>query len=132
MKKYTYYFEDGTKSEVEVSDELYEKLIEMDKSERRQNYNQARHTVPLSVFTYEGEEFADPNSDLCEKLMKNEETARIQSAISTLTGSQQELVRLVYYDKKKIIDIAAEQGVSQQAISDRLNRIKGKLKKLLA
>jgi len=131
MKKYTYYFEDGTRSEVEVSDELYEKLIEMDKSERKQNYNYARHTVPLSAFTYEGEEFADPNSDLCEKLMKDEETVKIQSAISTLTESQQELVRLVYYDKKKIIDIAAEQGVSQQAISDRLNRIKGKLKKLL-
>ncbi len=132
MKKYTDYFEDGTKREVEVSDELYEKLIEMDDLERKQNYNQARHTVPLSLFTYEGEEFADPHSDLCEKLMKEEETSRIQSAISTLTESQQELVRLVYYEKKKIVDIAAEQGVSQQAISDRLKRIKSKLKILLA
>ncbi len=132
MKKYTYYFEDGTKREVEVPDELYEKLIEMDDLERKQNYNQARHTVPLSAFTYEGEEFADPYSDLCEKLMKEEETSWIQSAISTLTESQQELVRLVYYDKKKIVDIAVEQGVSQQAISDRLKRIKSKLKILLA
>lgn len=132
MKKYTYYFEDGTRSEVEVSDELYEKLIKMDKEERRKNYNYNRHNVPLSAFNYDGEDFADKSDDLAEKIMKDDDIERVRTAVIMLTNKQQELVRMVYVERIPIVKIAAEQGVNKSAICNRLTRIKEKLKRILA
>lgn len=39
MKKYTYYFADGTKSTIEVEDKWYDILKEMDEAERKSKYN---------------------------------------------------------------------------------------------
>ncbi len=132
MKPYTYNFPDGTTSEVEVTDEMYEMLINMDEEERKQIYNYNRHNVPLSVFTYDGKDFADKGADLNEKVIKKEDEERVRIAISKLTEKEQELVTLVYYERVPIVQIAEEQGVHKSAISHRLQRIKEKLKKLLS
>lgn len=131
MKTYTYNFPDGTKSEVDVTDEMYETLTQMDDEERKQTYNHNRHNIPLSSFDYEGEDFADKNADPSEKVIKCEDEERVRIAISKLTEKQQELVTLVYYERVPIVQIAEEQGVDKSAISHRLERIKDKLKKLL-
>lgn len=131
MKTYTYIFPDGTKSEVEVTDETYERLMRMDEDERKQNYNYKRHNVSLSAFTYDGEDFADKDIDLIEKVIKNEDEERVRIAISTLTEKQRELVNSVYYERISVVEIAKQQGVDKSAISHRLERIKEKLKKIL-
>ncbi len=132
MKKYTYRFGNGTKSVVEVPDELYEKLVEMDKEEQKNKYNYNRHNVPLSAFTYDGEDFADKGDTLDEKIIRDEDIERVRMAISALTDKQQELVRMVYYERIPIVKIASIQGVNKSAICNRLTRIKEKLKKILA
>ena len=105
MKKYTYYFADGTKSTIDVEDKWYDILKEMDEAERKSKYNYDRHNKSASLFDYEG---------------------------ASLTDSQRELFEMVYIERRKVIDVAEAQQVSQQAITDRLCRIKKKLQKFLA
>ncbi|MGN0782815.1 MAG: RNA polymerase sigma factor [Christensenellales bacterium] len=132
MKEYTYYFADGTSSTVEVEIELYDVLKEMDDRERKQKYNYDRHNVSASLFNYEGSAFIDERTDPFNKLVQDELKERLNTALSALTACQLELFEMVLVERRKVIDIAKEQGVSQQAITDRMCRIKKKLQKLLA
>lgn len=132
MKEYTYYFADGTSSTVEVGIELYDVLKEMDDRERKQKYNYDRHNVSASLFDYEGSAFIDESADPFHKLVQDELKERLNTALGALTACQLELFEMVLIERRKVIDIAKEQGVSQQAITDRMCRIKKKLQKLLA
>ena len=111
MKEYTYYFADGTKNTIEVEEKWYDLLKEMDEAERKQKYNYERHNYPLSQVDYEGETFADYSADPFEKMVAEIDKERIAAALTTLTK---------------------EEGVCHQAISQRVERIKAKLKKILA
>lgn len=54
---------------------------------------------------------------------------RIAAALTTLTDCQRALFEKVFIERKKITEIAKEEGVCHQAISQRVERIKAKLKK---
>ena len=132
MKEYTYYFADGTKNTIEIEDKWYDLLKEMDDAERKQKYNYNRHNYPLSQVDYEGETFTDYSADPFEKMVADIDKERISAALTTLTDCQRALFEKVFIERKKIIDIAKEEGVCHQAISQRVERIKAKLQKLLA
>lgn len=131
MKNYTYYFADGTKNTIQIDDKWYDVLCKMDEDERKARYNYGRHNVPLSAFAFDGEKFADPNGDIFIKFMQQVESEKFDKALDTLTNSQRKLFEAVYCERRKIIDIAAEQGVCQPAISNRLERIRKKIAKNL-
>lgn len=132
MKEYTYYFADGTKSTIEIEDKWYDVLKEMDEAERKQKYNYERHNYPLSQVDYEGETFADATADPFDKFVAKIERERIDAALTTLTDCQRVLFEKVFLERQRLTDIAKTEGVCHQAISQRVERIKTKLKKLLA
>ena len=132
MKEYTYYFADGTKNTIEIEEKWYDLLKEMDEVERKQKYNYERHNYLLSQVDYEGETFADYSADPFEKMVAEIDKERIAVALTTLTNCQRVLFEKVFVERKKITEIAKEEGVCHQAISQRVERIKAKLKKLLA
>lgn len=132
MKQYTYYFADGTRSIIQIEDGWHALLQEMDDEERRNNYNYNRHNAVLSSFDYEGDVFEDASADLFSNLMREELREQIDKAVGTLTVCQRELFESVFIERRKVVDIAKEQRVTQQAITDRLSRIKRKLQKTLA
>ena len=105
MKKYTYYFADGTKSTIEVEDKWYD--------------------------IYEGNAFVDDKADPFENLMREKQREQLDAAIATLTDCQRELFETYFVDGKKVTEIAEEQGVCHQAVSARIERIKRKLQKFL-
>lgn len=131
MKNYTYYFADGTKNTIQIDDQWYDILYKMDEDERKARYNYGRHNVPLSAFAFDGEKFADPNGDIFIKFMQQVASEKFDKVLDMLTDSQRKLFEDVYYERRKIIDIAAEQGVCQPAISNRLERIRKKIAKNL-
>ena len=132
MKEYTYYFANGTKNTIEIEDKWYDLLKEMDDAERKQKYNYNRHNYPLSQVNYEGETFADYSADPFEKMVADIDKKIIAEALTTLTDCQRALFDKVFVERKKITEIANEEGVCHQAISQRVERIKAKLQKLLA
>ncbi len=132
MKEYTYYFADGTKNTIQVEEKWYDLLKDMDEAERKRNYNYNRHNKSASLFDYEGCAFEDVNADPFYKLIQSEQRELFNAALAGLTDCQRELFEMVYIERRKVIDIAKAQSVSQQAITDRLCRIKKKLQKIAA
>lgn len=132
MKEYTYYFADGTNSTIEIEDKWYNVLKEMDEEERKGKYNYDRHNKPTSIFNYEGTAFVDSRADPFEKLLQSEQRELLNSALGKLTDCQRELFEAHFVERKKVTEIAEEQGVCHQAISQRIDRIKIKLQKFCA
>ena len=58
MKKIIYQFADGTKNEVEVSDEFYAQYQEMEKEEKNKNRAETRRHIALSQIQDNGLEIA--------------------------------------------------------------------------
>lgn len=54
---------------------------------------------------------------------------KMQAAIKNLQPQQQELIQKVFYQKRSNVDIAAEEGVSEAAIRNRLKKILASLRK---
>lgn len=73
-----------------------------------------------------------------DELLKNVDAAtyenkvkQVKEAIKTLQPQQQELIRKKFYDNRTNVDIAAEEGVTEAAIRNRLKKIYSNLSKKL-
>ena len=125
-----YKFLDNTTSEVEVDDELGKHITEMDGADYNLNRKETRRHDYISELEEKGRYITD-DSDPLEDVLKEERIKELMAAIEKLQPQQKELLIRVYWNKEFQKDIAAEEGVSQQAIASRLKTILKKLKKFL-
>ena len=125
--KITYEFVTGEISEVEVDESLGGMLLDLDRQQYNNDHKETRRHVSLDGMDYEGELFASAE-DTEEEAVRREDMARLYSAMEILSPSQRVLVKKVYFEKRKITDIAREEGVSHVAVRDRLERIYKKIK----
>ena len=79
---------------------------------------------------YEGELFVSAE-DTEGEAVRREDMAWLYSAMEILSPAQRELLEKVYFEERKITDIAREEGVSEAAIRNRLKKIYSRLKKFL-
>ena len=128
--KITYEFVTGEISEVEVDESLRGMLLDLDRQQYNNDQKETRRHVSLDGMDYEGELFASAE-DTERAVEHREDMARLYSAMEALSPSQRELVKKVYFEERKIMDIAAEEGVSEAAIRNRLKKIYSRLKKFL-
>ncbi len=128
--KITYEFVTGEVSEVEMDERLGGMLLDLDRQQENNDQKETRRHFSLNGMDYEGELFASAE-DTEGEAVRREDMARLYSAMEALSPSQRELVEKVYFEERKITDIAAEEGVDKSAISHRLERIHKKLKKIL-
>ena len=125
--KITYEFVTGEVSEVEVDESLRGMLLDLDRQQYNNDQKETRRHVSLDSMDYEGELFASAE-DTERAVEHREDMARLYSAMEFLSPSQRELVEKVYFEERKITDIAREEGVSHVAVRDRLERIYKKIK----
>lgn len=125
--KITYEFVTGEISEVEVDERLGGMLLDLDRQQYNNEQKETRRHFSLDGMDYEGEMFATAE-DTEGEAVRREDMARLYSAMEILSSAQRELVKKVYFEERKITDIAREEGVSHVAIRDRLERIYKKLK----
>ena len=128
--KISYEFVTGEISEVEVDESLGGMLLDLDRQQYNNDQKETRRHVSLDGMDYEGELFVSAE-DTEREAERREDMARLYSAMEALSPSQRELVKKVYFEERKITDIAAGEGVDKSAISHRLERIHKKLKKIL-
>jgi RNA polymerase sigma factor (sigma-70 family) len=147
---YIYYSADGETIKIVpnkngVTDAIIATLHNLDDAEvdanRRENY----HT-PMHIDAYHDknqDDAADRNAYLTDNdsnplesiIQSIEETEhaekidRLRAAIETLKPQQKELIKKVFYEKRTNVSIAAEEGVSEAAIRNRLKRIYDNLSK---
>ena len=128
--KITYEFVTGEISEAEVDERLGGMLLDLDRQQENNDQKETRRHFSLNGMDYEGELFASAE-DTEGEAVRREDMARLYSAMEILSPEQRELVEKVYFEERKITDIASEEGVSHVAIVRRLNRIFEKLRKNL-
>lgn len=126
----TYHFPDEDVS-IEVPEEWGAILIAFDEAEARSNRAETRRHSSLEGMEYEGEWFAAPNADVLEKILRRIDSEALRRALPMLTSTQQELVRRVFFLGERPSEIAAEEGVTKQAVQRRLNKIYVRLRKFL-
>ena len=129
--KITYEFVTGEVSEVEVDERLGGMLLDLDRQQYNNDQKETRRHVSLDGMDYEGEQFASAE-DTEREAVRREDMARLYSAMEALSPDQRELVEKVYFEERKITDIAHEEGVDKSAVSHRLERIHKKLKNILS
>lgn len=131
MSAYRYHFSNGETVFIEIPDDWGEILIDLDRQEYNNNHKETRRHYSLEGKAYEGMDYAveDPGLEALFAAPTDEE--RLRAAIQKLAPDQQAMIRAVYFDGVSVNDYAARMGVTQSAISHRLQTVKKKLKKLL-
>lgn len=147
---YTYFSVDGSKikimsDEEGVSNTVIATLHAFDDQEldaqRRENYH-----VPVHLESYQDASnedatdrnpyLIDPEPNPMESLIQSidadeheDRLAKLISATATLQPQQKALIQKVFYEGHTYVDIAAEEGVSEAAIRNRLKKIFNNLRK---
>ncbi|MCL2540820.1 MAG: hypothetical protein FWE53_05390 [Firmicutes bacterium] len=131
MKTITYKFADGTVSTVEVTGELYSIHKELEQQEKRNHWRETRRHISLDFLSESGIEFESPDDEPLAALIKQENNQEFDRLLASMLNIKQiELFKLKIVDRLTESEIARLTGVSQQAISQRLQTIFKKLKKL--
>lgn len=134
------YFANGQTIEIEIGEEWFNLLREMDHEEMLSNRKETRRHTSLESFVSEdGEDYPFASDDDVEGEVLNKEDQQehevtlqhLREALSTLTPEQQGLVDAIYYQNMKITDYATAQGVTHPAISQRKATVIKALKKKL-
>lgn len=71
------------------------------------------------------------NTDIEADTIELEKIEQLQKALKRLLPAQQELIFKVFFCEKSITEIAREEGVTPNAIENRLKRIYRKLKEIV-
>ena len=130
LVKITYRFADGHMEELEVEPEVAETLKELDRQEYNSNQKESRRHVTFDV-SEELAWLAVEDQRLARLLGGVTDEEMLYDAIGELNPKQQELIFLVFFKNISISEIARRSGVSQPAISQRVQTAINKLKKLL-
>ena len=129
--KITYKFVTGEVTEVEVSEEIGAVIIDLDRLDYNTDQKETRRHYSLEGKVYEGMDYAAEDSGLEALFAGPTDEERLHAAIRQLSPDQQEMVRAIFFENVSVNDYAARMGVTQSAISHRLQTVKKKLKKLL-
>ena len=117
----------GEVTEIEVNDELGKIVEEIEKDEFKNNRTETRRHKYISELEEQGYYIAD-DIDTFDEVVKSVQYKKLMDAIEELQPQQRELLFRVYWKREKQKEIAAEEGVSEMAISSRMKRIMKKLK----
>ena len=129
--KIAYRFADGHVEEVEVEPEVAEALKELDRQEYNNTQKETRRHVTFDS-SDEGEWLAVNDLNFAALINGPTEEERLHMALSMLKPRQRELIEAVYYRHITISEYAAQEGVSQPAITQRLQTAIKNLKEFLS
>lgn len=117
--------------EIDVDDSWGNILIDLDRQEYNSNQTETRRHLFLDGMDYEGEIFAQEEAEFDAIFDEENRFEKLQKAIAMLKPEHMKLVKAIFFEGMSVSKYAAKHGVSQSAISQRLNTVIKKLKKLL-
>ncbi|MDD3262115.1 MAG: sigma factor-like helix-turn-helix DNA-binding protein [Oscillospiraceae bacterium] len=146
--KIRYRFADNETTEIEISDEWGENILELDRQEFNINRKETRRHTAMDSY-----EFLDDQAGTNPRLSRDAfeyrnricvdsaETAadlerkytrqHIRDAVSKLKPAQRDLITAIYFNGVSVNEYAKREGVDHSAISHRLQTAYKHLKKLL-
>lgn len=116
---------------IDVPDDWGEILIDLDRQEYNNDHKETRRHYSLEGKVYEGMDYAVEDPGLEALFAGPTDEEHLRAAIQKLDPDQQAMIRAIYFEGVSVNDYAARMGVTQSAISHRLQTVRKKLKKLL-
>ena len=120
----------GTIQEVPVSDELYAEWIKLNNETQEHYHREKYHRSLLTLDDVDATGEFSNMEELVEKLIRNEQNARLYEAISQLTPTQQRRV-MMFMDNMNYSDIARSEGAKFAPIYRSLQAAFKKLRLLM-
>ena len=131
MQVIIYKFVDGTKNEIEVTEELYLIHLQLVQIEKRNHWRETRRHTSLNYLIENGIDFEDKSADTLAIIIRRENIERVHKALLTLSDKRRELVHKFYYEEMTMRAIARERGVSHSSISQQMATVRKHLQKQL-
>lgn len=129
--KVRYEFLTGEIVEIEVPETFGKVMIEVDKDIQNSDRRETRRHYSVDSLEEQGRQFHDVDSNVEEAVMRREEQELLHNALQMLLPQQRALVQKVFFQGRTMVDIAREEGVNVQAIQNRINKIKARLRKII-
>jgi len=136
--KIKYTFVTGETVEIEVDAELGNVVIAIEHDQLNRDRAETRRHSSLDQLADAGFDVADKAAGPAAVSEQKEaiaehlaDLAKLKKAMSELLPQQQDLIHKVYFENRTMASIAAEEGIGESAIRNRLKKIYAKLKNLL-
>ena len=125
--KIKYTFDNGETSEVEVSEEIGNLVLESRRKEENGERKHRYHCISLDAFEYEGTEFADPDSP--ESLAEEDAwITEFYKVLNSLTEVQKRRVMMLG-EGISLREIARREGVSLRQVQKSVAQTRKKFEK---
>ncbi len=131
--KIKYEFVTGEVIEIEVTEEMGNLIVELDRLEYNNNHKETRRHCTLSTLGDEGKWLVDPDSDFTLEERKYPfglDEEKWQYALRILTDKQRDAFVAVYKDGMKAREYAEMMGMTEANVSVHLYRARKKIKKV--
>ena len=125
--KVKYEFLTGEIVEVEVSNDIGEVSIELDREIHNSDRREIRRHNSVDKLQVQGIQIADGSVDVVSIIEKKERREALFNALGKLLPQQRELIQKVFFEGRPMADIAREEGVYEGAVRNRLRKIYKKL-----
>lgn len=121
-----YEFIDGKKIEIEVSTELGQVILQIDKEAKNNDRRETRRHQSLSKLSDKADLIADESIDIEKDTLQKFDMDKLYDAISKLKPSEQELIHKLYLDKHPMtqVEYARRKNINKVAIWKKVQRIK--------
>lgn len=134
--KIKYEFVTGEKLEIEVEDNIGEIVVELEVMQSRRNRTETRRHNSLESMQeqrpgYNPRQLIDEKADIEQYIVDSEERECLHQAIGKLETKDALIVHKYFFENRTMSEIGGELGVSAMAISKRLKKIPGKIKKFM-
>ena len=126
--KIKYTFVNQTTSEIEVSDELGNIIVDLNHRDKLNYRKNNRRHCSLEIWDPDNNRVAD-DCDFVSTCLQREE---LKWAICQLSEKQQELIIALYFERKSATEYAAEKNISKSAVSQLHEKSLKKLKEILS
>ncbi|GHU83859.1 hypothetical protein FACS1894196_4420 [Clostridia bacterium] len=128
--KYTYQFNNGETSEIEVTETDALTLETLDRLEYNNDHKETRRHTHLDTEQDASDWLAVEDENLAALFADTPDEIRLRTAIAKLKPKQQSLVQALYFDGIPVKEYAAREGVDHSAITHRMETIVKKLKNI--
>jgi len=126
-----YEFITGEVQEVIVSDELIKVVMEIERQVHNNNRNERRRHNSLEEMEEHGFQFKSNEIEVIENVEKILIIESLYKALGKLSFDERKLIYLVFFQRKTIVSIAKERGVSEGNIRRILKLIYKEIRMLL-
>lgn len=114
--------------EIEVTDDWAAVLIDMDRLEHNNNQTETRRHCSLDALNLD-DAYLPSDVNLEQDLLGADDTDAVAEALAKLKPAQRDLLKAIYMDGISVNEYAERNGVTQSAISHRLQTAKKKFQK---